>query len=99
MSDISEVEFDWRLNDGDLAGCDIIYHNYDRSDWQGRAFTLYRKDDVLYEVNGSHCSCYNLEGQWDPEKTSYDAILFRINKGDFRGVDKEDLKRALGEYP
>lgn len=31
------------------------------------ALIIYRREGRLYEVNGSHCSCYGFEGQWDPE--------------------------------
>jgi hypothetical protein len=28
-------------------------------------------------VNGSHCSCHGLEGQWEPEETSMKALEHR----------------------
>ena len=33
-----------------------------------------KKTGKLYEVNGSHCSCYGFEGQFEPEETSIDYI-------------------------
>lgn len=35
----------------------------------------------LYEIHGSHCSCYGFEGQLDLEKTTIEALKHRVNKG------------------
>ena len=32
-------------------------------------------------MNGSHCSCYGLEGQWEPEETDLEAIRHRLLNG------------------
>lgn len=63
------------------AGCEILLAYYCYEDYSGSAFVLFRKDGKLYEVNGSHCSCYGLEGQWSPEETSIDALHQRLDKG------------------
>lgn len=60
---------------------DIIVADYDTPAYEGYAFVLYRrkgkKDAPLFEVNASHCSCYGLEGQWEPEETSVGALKMR----------------------
>lgn len=43
----------------------------------GDAFVLFERDGKLYEVNGGHCSCYGLEGQWTPEETTWAALAMR----------------------
>ncbi len=35
----------------------------------------------LFEIHGSHCSCYGFEGQLQLEETSVKALLFRIDNG------------------
>ena len=40
-----------------------------------------RETNKLYEVNGSHCSCYGFEGQLDLEETTVEALKFRVEKG------------------
>lgn len=60
-------------------GVEILYAEYDCADWEGYAHVIFRKEDKLYEVNGSHCSCAGLEGQWEPEETSVIALLSRPN--------------------
>ena len=33
-----------------------------------------KKNKELFEVHGSHCSCYGFEGQWSPKKTSIEYL-------------------------
>jgi hypothetical protein len=56
---------------------EILLAAYETSGYEGYAFVVYRKDGKLYEVNGSHCSCYGLEGQWNPEETTAEALKMR----------------------
>ena len=58
---------------------EILYAQYGYYSYEGEAHVIFRKDGKLYEVNGSHCSCYGLEGQWEPEETSVVALLARPN--------------------
>lgn len=67
----------------DLEGCEIIIAYESVGSWgcDSSSFFLFRKDDKLYEVNGSHCSCYGFEGQWTPEETTLVALFHRANCG------------------
>ena len=47
---------------------------YDNEGYEGRAWVIYEHQGQLYEVNASHCSCYGLEGQWDPIESDWRAI-------------------------
>lgn len=62
------------------ADVEILMADYDGGAYEGRAFVLLRKDGKLYEVHGSHCSCYGLEGQFDPEETSIEELRERIKR-------------------
>ena len=55
---------------------------FDPYGYSGEAFVLYRKGGKLFEVNGSHCSCFGLEDQWGPEETSVEALRYRLAEGD-----------------
>jgi hypothetical protein len=55
----------------------VYYANYEYEDYNGCAVVVFKKAGKLYEVHGSHCSCYGLEGQWEPEETSWAAIAMR----------------------
>jgi len=48
----------------------ILFASYGGGAYEGDAYVLFQRDGKLYSVTGGHCSCYGLEGQWDPEVTS-----------------------------
>ena len=72
---------DFAIAESDLEGVSLLLASYAYEDYSGYAFVLFEKDGRLYEVNGSHCSCYGLEGQWEPEETSIIALRDRLEKG------------------
>lgn len=78
-SDKKDVEnnFGVKLNDR----VHIIVACYEYGDYEGYAFVLYKEGRKLYEVHGSHCSCYGLEDQWDPEETTLKEIRHRVKEG------------------
>jgi hypothetical protein len=77
-ADITDVEDDWSERDLDEVVQEVLYHEYLYADYSGYALTVFRgHDGKLYECNGCHCSCYGLEGQWDPEETTPEAIATR----------------------
>jgi hypothetical protein len=68
---------DFQIEESVLDGLNILLATYTYEDCNGDAFVLFEKDGVLFEVNGCHCSCYDLEGQWEPEETTSEALLAR----------------------
>lgn len=80
----------------------ILFASYGIECYSGSAFVLFERDGKLFEVNGSHCSCYGLEGQFEPEETTLDVIEFRLTKGtlgtdDYYGNEfAKELKIFLG---
>lgn len=71
---------------------EILYASYECPPYEGYAFVLYERDGKLYEVNGSHCSCFGLEGQWKPEETSWGALAMRT--GSHYGTPDEVVAEA-----
>lgn len=61
----------------DLKGAEILVAAYENEGYDGTAMVVYIKDGKLFEVNGGHCSCHGLEGQWSPEETSLAALEMR----------------------
>ena len=60
----------------------------------GEAFVLFLRDGVLlYEVNGSHCSCSGLGGDWSPELVNV-AELRACNRPALRNEDSAAAVRA-----
>ena len=83
---------DFWISKEDLIGVEIVYAYYLYHEYEGQAFVLFIKDNELFEVNGSHCSCYGLEGQWDPEST----VIAAIRKRNFYHIDESQLSKTLG---
>lgn len=40
-----------------------------------------RNDGKLYEIHGSHCSCYGFEGQFHLDETTIEALRYRVENG------------------
>lgn len=78
-----------------LKGAEVLLASYAYEDYSGAAFVLFRRDGVLYEVHGSHCSCYGLEGQWEPEATDAATLLAQIERGSHREW-RDEILSALG---
>lgn len=76
-----DVKSEFAVKDDSLNNAFILLAWYGHGDYDGSAFVLFEKGGQLYEVNGGHCSCNGLEDQWDPEETSAEALMHRINEG------------------
>lgn len=64
-----------------LDDVNILFATYGTDNYSGDAFVLFEKGGKLFEVNGSHCSCYGLEDQWQPEETTLEALKHRLVEG------------------
>jgi len=80
----------------------ILLASYGYEDYSGGAFVLFERDGKLYEVHGSHCSCFGLEGQFEPEETTLESLEHRLVNGKL-GTDSycgnefsSELKSFLG---
>ncbi len=75
---------------------EILYASYEQGGYEGWSFVLFKRAGKLYEVNGSHCSCFGLEGQWTPEETTWEALAIRqpSEYGAPREVITEAKKRS-----
>lgn len=78
-----DIVNEFNITDQDLEGVRILIADYNFEGYEGSAFVLFEKDGSYYEVHGDHCSCYGLEGQWEPEKTYLYALRYRLRKGHF----------------
>lgn len=80
----------------------ILFASYGNDNYEGEAWVLFEKDGKLYEVHGSHCSCYGLEEQWEPEEVILQELEHRLLNGTFGEYDwagnvfKDELCEFLG---
>jgi len=79
------------------AEAEILLAYYGYGSYCGASFVIYRLDGKLYEVNGSHCSCNGLEGQWSPEETSVAALKMRDFYTEDGGAEADAGLKALVE--
>lgn len=87
--DEQDIINDFELEQNELNGAFVLLAEYTTGGYEGSAFVLFERNGQLYEVNGSHCSCMGLEGQWSPEETSADVLVHRIKAGNL-GSDYYD---------
>jgi hypothetical protein len=59
----------------------ILFAGYDYEDYSGSADVIFVEKGKLYHVEGSHCSCYGLEDQWNPVELPIEAIQHLCEKG------------------
>lgn len=80
----------------------VLFASYGQDNYSGDAWVLFEQNNKLYEVNGSHCSCYGLEGQWEPEEVNLLELENRLINGTFGEDDwsgnefKTELMDFLG---
>ncbi len=85
----------FNISDADLEDVRILFAAYENESYEGYAMVIFSKDGKLYEVNGSHCSCYGLEDQWKPEETNLEVLKLRkYNYGELQ----QDLTKFLVDF-
>lgn len=87
FSDVESVigAYEAPANSLDNAVVHLAWYGY--GSYCGSSLVVFEKDGKLYEVNGSHCSCNGLEGQWEPEETSWDALAMRNLSSECDGIE------------
>lgn len=78
----------------------VLFASYGAENYSGSAFVLFEQGGKLYETHGNHCSCYGLEGQWNPEEVDLKELEHRLIKGSF-GEDEwsgNNFKKELCEF-
>ena len=84
---------------------DVLLASYGTGNYSGDAFVLFRNaiDGQLYEINGGHCSCYGLEGQWDEEPCDLESLKHRVINGNLGSDDynynifKDEILQVIEE--
>lgn len=90
MSVMQEFSNGWNQVDIDILnafkGVHILLAYYLSENYSGTAYVVFEKRGKLYEVEGSHCSCYGLEGQWEPAEIPLELLNNYVDKGQ-KGID------------
>lgn len=90
-----DVISNYNITEQDLNGFEILFAYYTYEDYSGESLVILKDaDHQFYEVNGGHCSCYGLEGQWEVEPTTMDAMMKR-NTPFFNEVVKTYISKHI----
>jgi hypothetical protein len=95
FADKESLMSNFEIDESVLEGCRILFAAYENESYEGYAMVIFSKDGKLYEVNGSHCSCNGLEGQWSPEETCLEALKKRNYS--YGGL-QHDLEKFLIDF-
>ena len=77
---------------------EVLLAEYDIDGYEGSALVIYRNGDNFYYNSGGHCSCYGLEGQWDPEEYSSEQFVAAYRRGQWYKRIPEELVRRIENY-
>lgn len=80
---------------------EVLVADYEYENYSGDALIVFRRGRQYWLVEGGHCSCYGLEGQWSPEgpysKASLRGTFERIGpKTSWSGMKERHRDRVLG---
>lgn len=80
-SSIEDLKRDYYISEKDVNDIEIIVAYYSYENYSGESTVIFEQDGELYEVMGSHCSCYGLEGQWNPVKITIEYLQHKLKEG------------------
>ena len=77
-----------------LENLDVLVAYESVGSWgcDSTSFFVFRDKEtgILYEMHGSHCSCYGFEGQFRLEETTVEALKSRVENARSRNQDEDD---------
>lgn len=81
------------LSKSDILIADTLYGSY-----SGHSYYLFynRAEKKFYELSGSHCSCYQFEGQWNPYESNL-VYLLSVNYN--QKTDCQEYIKSLSFCP
>ncbi len=92
---VEHIIKEYGVNSKELNQYDILIAYEDEGEWEGYSwFFIQDKNGNVYEVEGSHCSCYGFEGQWEPMESSWKYLL---DTGSDCAYDSKDINNFIIE--
>ena len=92
-----DIFAEFEVGKEEREGVEILFAWYNCPPYEGNAYVLFRKDGKFYDIVGGHCSCFGLEGQWDPTETTIEALRMRCEKGSVGYGYEPDLAKLLDQ--
>lgn len=81
--EIDETDIEKAKNDLKDMAVLVAYESVGSWGCDSSSFFLlkHKETEKLFEVHGSHCSCYGFEGQLQLEETNIEALKHRVKNG------------------
>jgi hypothetical protein len=83
-----------KLVQDELDKLDVLIAYESVGSWgcDSTSFFVFKNKETgeLYEMHGSHCSCYGFEGQFRLEPTTVEALKSRVEEARSRNQEEED---------
>lgn len=73
---------------------EVLFASYGGGPYDGDAIVLIQRNGKLYTVEGGHCSCYGLNGQWEMIETTKQVLRQRK----FEVYDHEEFRNFLSIF-
>lgn len=96
---LAHLKESWQAEDIWLKNIDILIAYESVGSWgcDSSGYFLLRQGRTLYEVHGSHCSCYGFEDQFKPEVTTLGYLRsdkFSFSCGGYDGNGPANIEAA-----
>lgn len=99
FENVEDLKREYEISDEDLQGVEFLYAAYRVGSYEGDSIVLFKKDGKLFIVESAHCSCYGLEGQWDPIEVTEASLKKEIEaKTNYRYEEFESFIKFCKEY-
>ena len=79
--DFAEYDEDYVKSNGPVKPDEVLFAGYYNESYSGSAKVIFRQGELYHEVHSGHCSCYGLEGSWEPtEGMTKDEFIKYLEK-------------------
>ena len=73
---------------------EILFATYEQGSYDGHSVVIFKRNNILYLVDAGHCSCYGLEGLFNPDETDW-GMLITLNATSMCWDFESDARDAL----
>jgi hypothetical protein len=97
FEDLDDICGRYRIDRSVLDEYELLFACYYNEGWEGDSNLFLRKDGKFFVVDASHCSCYGLEGRFDPVETTKEAMMLQANENR-HGSRKDAFNQFLRKF-
>jgi|SRR5579862_192258 len=99
LEDYADSTCEQVLSEADVDRFEIVIAYQSVGSWGCDSYAWFflreKSTGALFEVSGSHCSCYGFEDQWTPESTTLEYL--KSDKFSFSEGGYDSRRRSYGD--